>query len=86
MNSVVCYSFSNIINVSYQVCCYLHILNVYEQHWDIFLFRVDSWFSRITQALARDKTTGIDSKEDIRYSVKKINQYLYSGRDLFFHM
>lgn len=44
------------------------------------LLKVDSWFSRISQALARDKTTGVDSKEDIRYSVKKINQYLYSEK------
>ena len=43
------------------------------------LFRVDSWFVRIIQALGRDKTLTADAKEEIRYAVRKINQYFAAG-------
>jgi hypothetical protein len=46
---------------------------------DFSLNRIDSWFGRLSQGLARDKTSTTDSKEDIRYAVRKINQYLYAG-------
>ena len=46
---------------------------------DSSLNRIDSWFGRISQGLARDKTSTADNKEDIRYAVRKINQCLYAG-------
>ncbi|CAF2396050.1 unnamed protein product [Rotaria sp. Silwood2] len=44
------------------------------------LIKIDSWFTRIGQALARDKTSTSDNKEDIRYAVRKINQYFYAEK------
>lgn len=42
--------------------------------------RIDSCFARINQALAREKTSTADSREEIRYAIRKINQYLYAGK------
>ncbi|CAF0963815.1 unnamed protein product [Adineta ricciae] len=39
------------------------------------LNKIDSWFARINQALGRDRIPTADGKEDIRYAVRKINQY-----------
>jgi hypothetical protein len=47
------------------------------------LNRIDSWFTRLSQVLARDKTSATDSKEEIRYAVRKINQHFYAGKFLF---
>ncbi|CAF0810559.1 unnamed protein product [Rotaria sordida] len=44
------------------------------------LIKIDSWFTRIGQVLARDKTSTSDNKEDIRYAVRKINQYFYAEK------
>jgi hypothetical protein len=44
---------------------------------------VDSWFVRIGQGLAREKTSTADNREDIRYAVRKINQHFYAGKFLF---
>ena len=45
----------------------------------LLLFRIDSWFARINQALGRDRIPTADGKEDIRYAVRKINQYFSAG-------
>jgi len=49
----------------------------------LYFNRIDSWFVRISQALARDKTSTADSKEEIRYVVRKINQHFYAGNSYF---
>lgn len=46
--------------------------------------RIDSWFARISQGLARDRVSTTDNKEDIRYAVKKVNQYFYAGKVFWF--
>jgi hypothetical protein len=46
------------------------------------LNRIDSWFARLSQGLAREKTSTTDNREDIRYAVRKINQYFYAGNVL----
>ena len=43
------------------------------------LSRIDSWFTRLSQVLARDKSSLGDGKEDLRYAVRKINQHFYAG-------
>ncbi|CAF5213120.1 unnamed protein product, partial [Rotaria magnacalcarata] len=44
---------------------------------------VDSWFTRISQALARDKISTADNKDELRYAVRKINQFFYAGTCCF---
>ncbi|CAF3080993.1 unnamed protein product [Rotaria socialis] len=41
---------------------------------------VDSWFTRISQALARDKISTADNKDELRYAVRKINQFFYAEK------
>ena len=41
--------------------------------------RIDSYFARISQALTREKNSAPDTKEEVRYSVKRIIQLFYTG-------
>jgi hypothetical protein len=64
----------------------IFIINKYTKYKARIYFyfnRIDSWFARISQGLARDKTSTTDNKEDIRYAVRKVNQYFYAGNILF---
>ncbi|CAF4394461.1 unnamed protein product, partial [Adineta steineri] len=45
-----------------------------------YLFRTDSLFARIGQALGREKTSTADNKEEIRYAVRKSNQHFYAEK------
>ncbi len=70
------------IEINVRIICIIN-KNGNKRVFILYFNRIDSWFVRISQALARDKTSTSDSKEEIRYAVRKINQHFYAGNSYF---
>ncbi len=70
------------IEINVRIICIIN-KNGNKRVFILYFNRIDSCFVRISQALARDKTSTADSKEEIRYAVRKINQHFYAGNSYF---